>query len=97
MSMVPYSFWSKEHSKINQTTISETLENGINQLRSYMIVIAKGKPTDYSSSGIVDKRVKITKSYPNKLKGFVILVIGFHRILWRPVEDVISNYLYYKV
>ncbi|GBC08756.1 hypothetical protein RclHR1_08360002 [Rhizophagus clarus] len=93
----PYSFWSKEHNKLNQTTISEILENGINQLRSYMIVIAKGKPTDYSSSGIIDKRIKITKSNPNKLKGFVILVIGFRRILWRPVKEVISNYSYYKV
>ncbi|GBC06106.1 hypothetical protein RclHR1_06620004 [Rhizophagus clarus] len=93
----PYSFWSKEHNKIRQIAISEMLENGINQLRSYMNVIAKGKTTDYSSSGIIDKRVKITKSNPNKLKGFVILVIGFRRILWRPVEEVISNYSYYKV
>ncbi|GES99001.1 hypothetical protein GLOIN_2v1781474 [Rhizophagus clarus] len=92
----PYSFWSKEHNKIKQIIISEMLENGINQLRSYMNVIAKGKTTDYSSSGIIDKRVKITKSNPNKLKGFVILVIGFRRVLWRPVEEVISNYSYYK-
>ncbi|GES84220.1 hypothetical protein GLOIN_2v1781474 [Rhizophagus clarus] len=93
----PYSFWSKEHNKIIQIAISEMLENGINQLRSYMNVIAKGKTTDYSSSGIIDKRVKTTKSNPNKLKGFVILVIGFRRILWRPVEEIISNYSYYKV
>ncbi|GET02190.1 hypothetical protein GLOIN_2v1781474 [Rhizophagus clarus] len=92
----PYSFWSKEHNKTKQMTISEMLENGINQLRSYMNVIAKGKTMDYSSSGIIDKRVKITKSNSNKLKGFVILVIGFHRILWKPVEEVISNYSYYK-
>ncbi|GET02206.1 hypothetical protein GLOIN_2v1488473 [Rhizophagus clarus] len=93
----PYSFWSKEHNKIIQITISEMLVNGINQLKSYMNVIARGKTTDYSSSGIIDKRVKITKSNPNKLKKFVILVIGFRRILWRPVEEVISNYSYYKV
>ncbi|GBC00578.1 hypothetical protein RclHR1_00390032 [Rhizophagus clarus] len=93
----PYSFWSKEHNKIIQITISEMLVNGINQLKSYMNVIARGKTTDYSSSGIIDKRVKITKSNPNKLKKFVILVIGFRRILWRPVEEVISNYSYYKI
>ncbi|GES94860.1 hypothetical protein GLOIN_2v1781474 [Rhizophagus clarus] len=93
----PYSFWSKEHNKMNQITIGETLEKGINQLRSYMNVIAKGKPTDYFSSGIFDKRVKITKSNRNELKGFVILVIGFRRILWRPVEEVMSNYSYNKV
>ncbi|GES94801.1 hypothetical protein GLOIN_2v1781474 [Rhizophagus clarus] len=93
----PYSFWSKEHNKMNQITISETLEKGINQLRSYMNIIAKGKPTDYYSSGIFDRRVKITKSNPNELKGFVILVIGFRRILWRPVGEVTSNYSYNKV
>ncbi|GBB88607.1 hypothetical protein RclHR1_15170003 [Rhizophagus clarus] len=93
----PYSFWSKEHNKMNQITISETLEKGINQLKSYMNVIAQGKPTDYFSSGIFDKRVKITKSNPNELKGFVILVIGFRRILWRPVEEVMSNYSYNKI
>ncbi|GES94818.1 hypothetical protein GLOIN_2v1781474 [Rhizophagus clarus] len=93
----PYSFWSKEHNKMNQITISETLEKGINQLRSYMNIIAKGKPTDYYSSGIFDRRVKITKSNPNELKGFVILVIGFRRILWRPVGEVMSNYSYNKV
>ncbi|GES94856.1 hypothetical protein GLOIN_2v1781474 [Rhizophagus clarus] len=93
----PYSFWSKDHNKMNQITIGETLEKGINQLRSYMNVIAKGKPTDYFSSGIFDKRVKITKSNRNELKGFVILVIGFRRILWRPVEEVMSDYSYNKI
>ncbi|GES87590.1 hypothetical protein GLOIN_2v1476919 [Rhizophagus clarus] len=58
--------------------------------------ITIGKPVDYFSSGVFDKRIKITKSNPNKLKGFVILVIGFHRILWRPVEEVVSNYKYDK-
>ncbi|UZN99044.1 uncharacterized protein OCT59_000326 [Rhizophagus irregularis] len=50
-----------------------------------------------NSSGVFDERVKITKSDPNKLKGFVILVIGFHRILWRPVEEIITNYTYNKI
>ncbi|GET03542.1 hypothetical protein GLOIN_2v1781474 [Rhizophagus clarus] len=92
-----YSYWSKEHNKTDQITISEVLENGIIQLRSYMNIIAKGRTTKFSSSGIFDKRVKITKSNPNELKGFVILVIGFRRILWRPVKEVISNYSYVKV
>jgi hypothetical protein len=39
-----------------------------------MNIISKGKSIDYYSSGIFDKRIKITKSNPNKLKGFVILV-----------------------
>ncbi|GBB88331.1 hypothetical protein RclHR1_01490012 [Rhizophagus clarus] len=92
-----YTYWSKEHQETKQTTIDEILNNGINQLKSYMNVISKGKPINYSSSGVCDKCIKITKSNPNKLKGFVVLVIGFHRILWRSVEEVISNYTYNKI
>ncbi|CAB4374322.1 unnamed protein product [Rhizophagus irregularis] len=72
-----YEYWSKEHNKNKQITIEEVLNNGVNQLKSYMNIISKGKSIDYYSSGIFDKRIKITKSNPNKLKGFVILVIGF--------------------
>ncbi|GES85592.1 bromodomain-containing protein [Rhizophagus clarus] len=46
----PYSYWSKEYKRTNQTTI-----------------------------------------------GYVILVIGFRRILWKPVEEVVSDYTYNKV
>ncbi|CAB4380152.1 unnamed protein product [Rhizophagus irregularis] len=90
----PYTYWSKEYKRTNQTTIGEVLNSGIIQLESYMNTISKGRVVDYSSSGIFDERVKIVKSNPNKLKGFVILVIGFHRILWKPVDEVISNYTY---
>ncbi|GBB91294.1 hypothetical protein RclHR1_01850004 [Rhizophagus clarus] len=92
-----YTYWSKEHQETKQITLGEILNNGINQLRSYMDVISKGKPVDYYSSGVFDKRIKITKSNPNKLKGFVVLVVGFRRIIWRPVEEVISNYIYDKI
>ncbi|GES81833.1 hypothetical protein GLOIN_2v1781474 [Rhizophagus clarus] len=93
----PYTYWSKEHKTTNQTTIGEVLNNGIDQLESYINIISKGKAVDYSSSGVYDERIKITKSDSNILKGYVILVIGFRRILWRPVEEVISNYTYIKV
>ncbi|RGB43452.1 hypothetical protein C1646_661479 [Rhizophagus diaphanus] len=92
-----YTYWSKENKEYKQTTIGEVLDNGINQLKLYMNIISKGKTIDYYSSGIFDKRIKVTKSNPNKLKGFVILVIGFRRILLRSVEEVISNYLYAKI
>ncbi|PKY60686.1 hypothetical protein RhiirA4_519497 [Rhizophagus irregularis] len=92
-----YIYWSKEFKTTNQTTIGEVLNSGINQLKSYMNIISKGKVADYSSSGIFDERVEIIKSNPNKIKGFVIVVIGFHRILWKPVEEVTSNYIYNKV
>ncbi|CAB5200583.1 unnamed protein product [Rhizophagus irregularis] len=78
--------------------IGEVLNNGISQLKQYMNTISKGKNVNYSSSGVFDKHVKITASNnPNKLKGFVILVVGFRHILWRPVEEVITNYTYNKV
>ncbi|RGB36916.1 hypothetical protein C1646_666574 [Rhizophagus diaphanus] len=83
----PYTYWSKELKK----------NNGISQLKSYMNTISKGKVANYSSSGVFDERIEIIKSNPNKLKGFVILVIGFRRILWKPIEEVISNYNYNKI
>ncbi|CAB4396032.1 unnamed protein product [Rhizophagus irregularis] len=92
-----YTYWSKELKKTNQTTIGEILNNGISQLKSYMNTISKGKVANYSSSGVFDERIEIIKSNPNKLKGFVILVIGFRRILWKPIEEVISNYNYNKI
>ncbi|PKY29531.1 hypothetical protein RhiirB3_446191 [Rhizophagus irregularis] len=93
----PYSYWSKEDKKTNLTTIGEILNNGIDQLSLYMKTVSKGKATNYSSSGILDRRVKVSKSNPNKLKGFVILVIGFRRILWKSVDDVTTNYIYNKI
>ncbi|CAB4375748.1 unnamed protein product [Rhizophagus irregularis] len=92
-----YEYWSKEHNETKKITIEEILNNGIKQLKSYMNIISKGNSNDYYSSGIFDKRIKITKSNPNKLKGFVILVIGFRRILWKSVEEIIFNYLYEKI
>jgi hypothetical protein len=70
------------------------LNSGVSQLRSYINTISKGKAANYFSSGVFDKRVKITKLNPNKIKGFVTLVVGFRRILWRPVEEVVSNNVY---
>ncbi|CAB4437547.1 unnamed protein product [Rhizophagus irregularis] len=88
-----YTYWSKEEKKTNMTTIGETLNNGLNKLNLYMETISKGKAKNYSSSGVFDERVKITKSKPNKLKGFVILVIGFRRILWKSANEVTTNYI----
>ncbi|GES80081.1 bromodomain-containing protein [Rhizophagus clarus] len=55
--------------------IGEVLNNGINQLKSYINIISKGKPVDYSSPGVFDECIRITKSESNILKGYVILVI----------------------
>ncbi|UZO24692.1 uncharacterized protein OCT59_016987 [Rhizophagus irregularis] len=83
-----YTYWSKEEKKMNLTTIDETLNKGLNQLNLYMKIISKGKAINYSNSGVFDERVKITKSKPNKLKGFVILVIGFRHILWKSANEL---------
>ncbi|PKK69753.1 hypothetical protein RhiirC2_780626 [Rhizophagus irregularis] len=92
-----YTYWSKEEKKKNLTTIGETLNNGLNQLNLYMKTISKGKAINYSSSGVFDERVKITKSKSNKLKGFVVLVIGFRCIIWKSVNEVTTNYIYNKI
>jgi hypothetical protein len=91
-----FTYWSENCKELKQMTIYEILYNGINQLKSYMKIISKGEPFDYSDSGIIDKRIKITKSNNSnsKLKGFIILVIGFRRIIWKSVDDLTSNYIY---
>ncbi|POG74275.1 hypothetical protein GLOIN_2v1826122 [Rhizophagus irregularis DAOM 181602=DAOM 197198] len=92
-----YTYWSKEEKKTKLTTIDETLNKGLNQLNSYMKTISKGKAINYSNSGVFDERVKITKSKSNKLRGFVILVIGFRHILWKSANEVTTNYIYNKI
>ncbi|RGB28659.1 hypothetical protein C1646_673062 [Rhizophagus diaphanus] len=93
----PYSYWSKEDKKTKITTIGEVLNNGVKQLSQYIETISKGRAMSYSSSGVFDERVKITRSNPNKLKGFVILVIGFRRILCKSINEVKTNYVYNKI
>ncbi|CAG8795268.1 12071_t:CDS:2, partial [Cetraspora pellucida] len=60
-------------------------------------VLAKSHAVGYSTLGVFDERIKIIKSGPNKLEGFIIMVVGFRRILWRPIEEMISNYKYINV
>ncbi|RGB29875.1 hypothetical protein C1646_766033 [Rhizophagus diaphanus] len=65
---------------------NQKVEFGANELEN---LISKRKVANYSSSGVFDERID---SNPNKLKGFVILVIA----LCKPIEEVISNYNYNK-
>ncbi|GBC03022.1 hypothetical protein RclHR1_04940002 [Rhizophagus clarus] len=88
-------------SSANESVLQAIIEN-ILPLNCYipeLSLVIDGKVANYSSSGVFDKRVRITKSNsnPSKLIGFVILVIGFRRILWKPVDEVMSNYIYDKV
>lgn len=91
-----YIYYVKEINEWRQTTIGEILNNGIKQLENYIDIIAKGQATKYSA-GVYDERIKIINSDPNKLIGFVILVVGFRRIIWRSVDEISTNYKYNKI
>ncbi|CAG8655880.1 7411_t:CDS:2, partial [Dentiscutata heterogama] len=92
----PYTFLSRDNEQYIQITINRILENGIRQLKSYIKIIEKGNVGGYTDSGIYDTRISTTrKNKPNNIKGFLILVVGFRSILWRPVDGV-SHYEYYK-
>ncbi|GES85176.1 hypothetical protein GLOIN_2v1774865 [Rhizophagus clarus] len=90
----PYVYYAKEVNEWKETTIGEVLNNGIRQLERYMDMVAKGQATK-NSVGIYDDRIKvINSSSPNKIMGFIILVIGFHRIIWKSVNEKLTNYKY---
>ncbi|CAG8670675.1 19412_t:CDS:2 [Dentiscutata erythropus] len=72
-----YVYWSKDLGKMVQTTIRGIINDGLKQLRSYMSMIAKGHAVGYSTSGVIDERIKTIKSGPNKLKGFISWLLDF--------------------
>ncbi|POG80510.1 hypothetical protein GLOIN_2v1800431 [Rhizophagus irregularis DAOM 181602=DAOM 197198] len=92
-----YRYFDKKSNKYICTTINDILNNGAKQLERYMRIIAKGQANKYST-GVCDERIKIINSNPNKLIGFVIVVIGFRRIIWRSVDEKLTtNYRYIKI
>uniref|UniRef100_U9THI7 Uncharacterized protein n=1 Tax=Rhizophagus irregularis (strain DAOM 181602 / DAOM 197198 / MUCL 43194) TaxID=747089 RepID=U9THI7_RHIID len=91
-----YRYYDKKTNKYIRTTINDVLNNGAKQLERYMRIIAKGQANKYST-GVCDERIKIINSNPNKLIGFVIVVIGFRRIIWRSVDEKSTNYRYIKI
>jgi hypothetical protein len=92
-----YRYYDKKTNKYICTTINDILNNGAKQLERYMRIIAKGQANKYST-GVCDERIKIINSNPNKLIGFVIVVIGFRRIIWRSVDEKLTtNYRYIKI
>ncbi|GES77266.1 hypothetical protein GLOIN_2v1774865 [Rhizophagus clarus] len=92
----PYVYYSKEVNEWKKTTIGEVLNNGIKQLERYIDVIAKGQATK-NSTGIYDERIKIVNSSnSNTILGFVILVVGFRRIIWKSINEKSTNYKYSK-
>jgi hypothetical protein len=93
-----YIHYVKETNEYKQTTIGEILNNGIIQLEKYMNTIAKGQATK-RSVGICDERIEVinSNSTNTKLLGFIIIVIGFRRIIWRPVNEISTNYQFNKI
>ncbi|CAB4463910.1 unnamed protein product [Rhizophagus irregularis] len=92
-----YRYYDKKTNKYICTTINDILNNGAKQLERYMRIIAKGQANKYST-GVCDERIKIINSNFNKLIGFVIVVIGFRRIIWRSVDEKLTtNYRYIKI
>ncbi|GBC38231.2 uncharacterized protein OCT59_005974 [Rhizophagus irregularis] len=89
-------YYDKKTNKYIRTTINDVLNNGAKQLERYMRIISKGQANKYST-GVCDERIKIVNSNPNKLIGFVIVVIGFRRIIWRSVDEKSTNYRYIKI
>ncbi|CAG8754005.1 3318_t:CDS:1, partial [Dentiscutata heterogama] len=59
-----YIYWSEKERKWNRTTISEILNNGMDQLSKYLNIIAKGPVPDenYNFAGVCDERLKATNS-----------------------------------
>ncbi|RGB31175.1 hypothetical protein C1646_764386 [Rhizophagus diaphanus] len=91
-----YKYYDKKVNKYEQTTINELLYKGMKQLRGYIEIIAKGQ-ANKDSTGVCDKQIKIINSNPNKLIGFVIVVIGFCQIIWRSVGEKLTNYKYINI
>ncbi|PKC00486.1 hypothetical protein RhiirA5_428114, partial [Rhizophagus irregularis] len=91
-----YRYYDKETNKYIYTTINDVLNDGTKQLERYTKIIAKGKANKYSA-GVYDERIKIINSNPNKLIGFIIVVIGFRRIIWRSIDEKSTNYRYIKI
>jgi len=91
-----YVYYLKEFKQWKKTTIREILKDGANQLKSYMDTIAKGWAVG-SASGVIDERIRVTRSNPNKLKGFIIIVVGFRRILCKSIKEISSDYRYNRV
>lgn len=92
-----YVHFVKETNEWKKTTIGEILNEGVKQLEAYINTVAKGQATNYSA-GICDERIKVTNnSNSSKLIGYIIIVIGFRRIIWRSTDEIISNHKYSKI
>jgi hypothetical protein len=89
-----YIYYAKENNEWRQTTIGEVLNSGIKQLENYIKIIAKGQAT--YSTGICDERIKVI-NLESKLIGFIVLVVGFRRVIWRSVDEIKSKHKYIKI
>ena len=76
-------YWSVDKKQSVLTTVGQMKKDAMKQLENYMQLVKMGAVKSYSGSGVLDARVKITKSsQPYKLYGFVLMAVGGRRIVW---------------
>jgi hypothetical protein len=65
------------------------------QLERYMQVVKMGAVKNYSDSGVLDGRVKISETGdPHALHGFVLMAVGARRILWEAGNTTEAKFSY---
>jgi hypothetical protein len=73
--------------------VSETLEESMKQLEEHVRVIESGEAANDKDSGVMLDYVLITGGN-DTLYGFVLMVIGGRRVLWRAGREVQTKYSY---
>ncbi|CAG8490735.1 19064_t:CDS:2 [Cetraspora pellucida] len=87
-----FMFWPKENLP-KVTTLNQILISAEEQVTRYMKVIANG-PVQNGKPGIVDSRavIKRPSNYNGVLNCYVIMVIGFRRLVFRSVGSQSTPY-----
>jgi len=75
-------------------TIKDIVEGGKAQAAKYIEIIAKGKPKNYSESGVLDNQIKIDEIGQDTIQGHVIVAIGGARVIAQSLLPVGTSYNY---
>ncbi|CAG8502697.1 4086_t:CDS:2, partial [Acaulospora colombiana] len=63
-----YMYWSREHNSPVSKELTGILDDGYQQLEKYIEIIGRGRPENYTDSGVLDSRV-VVKSGSSQLRG----------------------------
>jgi len=90
-----YMYKSMDEDTYLSTTVGATMDSAEKQLDKYMRTIALGslRKSDYTSSGILDQRIRTYKGC-DKLQGHVVMAIGSRRVLVRSTELISTRFEY---